>query len=583
MQTSASRIRISVAAASCALTMTLPPGASAGQQAGEREPPSRSGRIRGTVTRTDTGGPLRFIPVRVSSPGTPGSPWTTTTDASGRFEVTGLPAATYVVAPSAPQFAQPSGRVASIRLVEGQTLDDLHVALSPGGVIEGQVLDSYGDPVVAASVQALRAEYLRMPGTNGQRASDRRLTARGATQTDDRGRFRLFGLESGQYFVIAERAASRGLLAGPAEPSPTVMRGGSGFASTFFPGTASMADARPLDVRAGRETTGVFFSLTAERLSRISGTTVDSSGTPTPGMGVMMMPARPGVFLPVEMRSVESGPDGRFALDGVAPGSYRVVVMSRETIEAVARTGSSSSNATGEMGSLLLSVSGQDLDDQVIATSRGHTVTGRVRVEGDPSRPAPTWRLSVSAIDSAAGETVSGAMLHRSGAVQPDGSFQIPSVTGTRLFRVSGLPAGWTLKAVHVYGADVVDFGFAVQQDIGGVDVVVSARAAEVRGRVGAEREPCARCGVIVFPQDPGLREGPSNRFIRGVETADDGTFSIAALPEGRYYAVAVETLLDGVWAEPDYLGRMRAWAVAFSASEGETASVELPMPAPAF
>jgi len=584
MQTSASRIPSSVAAAVCALAIGLSGVGAAGGQDRSQDQPAGSGRMRGTVIRTDTGGPLRFIQVRVSAPGT-GS-WTTTTDESGRFEVTGLPAATYSVIPSAPEFAQPSVRVASIQLADGQTLDDLQVGLSPGGVIEGTVLDAYGDPVVAARVQALRAEYLRFPGMSatGQRASDRRLMARGLTQTDDRGRFRLYGLESGQYYVMAERGAgNRGLLSGLDQPSPTVMLGGSGFAPTFYPGTASIADSQPLDVRAGTETTGVFFDLTAERLSRVSGTTVDSRGAPAAGTGVYLMPARPGVSLFVEAHLVESGPDGRFVLDGVPPGSYRVVVVSRAAIEAVAESGNSSSLANGEMGSLLLTASGQDIDNLVIATSPGHAVTGRVRVEGDPTAPASAWRLGVGAVDLAAGETVAGTMLHRSGVVQPDGSFTVEGVTGSRLFRVNGLPAAWALKAVHVYGRDVADTGFEVQQDISGVDIVLSTRPAELQGRVGGERAPCIGCAVIVFPQDPGLWEGRSNRFIRGVETADDGTFSVPAIPEGRYYAVAVDALLDGVWAEPGYLSRMRSRAVAFAASEGEVTSVELPIPEAAF
>ncbi|HVJ28463.1 MAG TPA: hypothetical protein VM493_13030, partial [Vicinamibacterales bacterium] len=54
------------------------------------------------------------------------------------------------------------------------------------------------------------------------------------------------------------------------------------------------------------------------------------------------------------------------------------------------------------------------------------------------------------------------------------------------------------------------------------------------------------------------------------------GAFRVAALPAGRYFAVALPALSDGEWAEPAHLGTLEARAIGFTLAEGESRTLGL-------
>ena len=69
------------------------------------------------------------------------------------------------------------------------------VALERGGTISGRVVDEFGEPMADVRVEALLAlpHNARLSSVSRQR------------ETDDEGRFRLFELPRGRYFVRADR------------------------------------------------------------------------------------------------------------------------------------------------------------------------------------------------------------------------------------------------------------------------------------------------------------------------------------------------------------------------------------------
>src|SRR5262245_24225583 len=116
----------------------------------------------------------------------------------------------------------------------------------PSGVITGRVVDDEGRPMRGVQVQALVLGY-----QNGRP----RMQPRGNTaNTNDRGEFRLFRLEPGNYFVAISPNPQ------PLRPTPQSSRQrlgyipanpGEMFVTTYFPGTADVRQAQA--IRLGME------------------------------------------------------------------------------------------------------------------------------------------------------------------------------------------------------------------------------------------------------------------------------------------------------------------------------------------
>ena len=85
-----------------------------------------------------------------------------------------------------------------IDVTNGASIDNLRIGLQRGGVITGQIRDDAGQPLVHARVSALRLRSF-----NGQP----RAVFVATEMTNDLGRYRLFGLPNGAYFVSATPAS----------------------------------------------------------------------------------------------------------------------------------------------------------------------------------------------------------------------------------------------------------------------------------------------------------------------------------------------------------------------------------------
>ena len=82
-----------------------------------------------------------------------------------------------------------------IQLADGQQIKGLDVRLPRGGVIGGHVFDERGDPAPGVRVRVLRFQYVQ---------GERRMAPAGASQTDDQGAFRVWGLNPGDYYLDAQ-------------------------------------------------------------------------------------------------------------------------------------------------------------------------------------------------------------------------------------------------------------------------------------------------------------------------------------------------------------------------------------------
>jgi len=122
------------------------------------------------------------------------------TNADGTYEIENLSAGSYHVAVYAPSYLiegeMPYGYGKAVNIGKGDQIDDLDFSLRRGGVITGKVTDEYGKPVIAEGVGAFR---LDQQGKRDNTAATQMLR----WQTDDRGVYRIFGLQPGDYLISA--------------------------------------------------------------------------------------------------------------------------------------------------------------------------------------------------------------------------------------------------------------------------------------------------------------------------------------------------------------------------------------------
>ncbi len=188
-----------------------------------------------------------------------------------------------------------------------------------------------------------------------------------------------------------------------------------------------------------------------------------------------------------------------------------------------------------EVGSLPVSVSGEDLAGVVILTSKGATVSGRLSFEGG-TKPADLagFRITSSGIDS--DSTGMLGMGGGAGTVKGDGTFELRGLTGTRLIRAVGLPPGWMLKSVLVNGADVTDSGveFKPGEAVAGLEVVLTSKVTDVSGTVkGSNGQPVRDYTLVVFSDQPERWAVPFSRHVASAPS-ESGRALRAQEPAGR-------------------------------------------------
>jgi hypothetical protein len=543
--------------------------------------------LRGRVVAMDTGQAIRRAQVRLTGPDV--GMKSALTDANGRYEFKELPAGRLNLSVTKGGFVQMSygqtrpfepGR--PIELSDGELLEKVDVALPRGSVIQGRVVDEFGEPVTDAIVTAMRMSF-----TGGRK---RLVPAGRIGQTNDLGQFRIYGLAPGDYYVSATYRDIGSMAMDFVNAASTSGSGSaptSGYAPTYFPGTPSAAEAQRVSLAVGQELTGIDISLQPVKLARITGQAMSSDGRPLGSAMILLMPAsrESGIMMPGG--TTRTNASGQFTLNGVAPGEYSLQVRSSGPMMIDAGGGSmmfsmSTSDASGattrqepEFASVPVSVNGEDVAGVVVMTTHGAKATGRVVFEGGV-RPEGTSQIRISAPSA---EPDGGGVGAGIGQVRADGSFELTGLAGARIIRAGTLPKGWILKDVRLNGLDITDTGYEFKpgEDVGGVEVRLTQRTTEVTGTVtDAQAQPLKDYTVVVFSTDQNKWALPMTRWTQSARPDQEGRFRIQNLPAGSYYAIAVDYVAQGEWNDPDWLARASAKASTFTVTDGAGTSLNL-------
>jgi hypothetical protein len=494
--------------------------------------------IRGHVVRAD-GPPLPRAEVRLTAIETSGPPRVTTTDETGGYEFTSLPAGRYTVAASKTgyvglEFGQSRALEAgqSIVLRARETRERVDFALPRHSAISGRIVDENGEPVEGVSVSV---KELQPAGGRRQLTSVPDLLPR---KTNELGRFRVYGLQPGDYVV----SASIGQVGSDDLP---------GYPVTYFPGTTNPLDAQRVHVGLSEDVLNVEFALTPLRTVRIAGRTFTSSGEPFQA-GVQMRPSWRSTGAIAEAVGARAESDGSFEFSNVAPGEY--VIQAFKGVE---------------MGWQLVTVNTTDVTDLAVTTLPGSRITGRVVFENGEAPSTRDVDLVVSPADP--DQTPFFGAASRA-EIHDDWTFELTDVIGPGRLRVARAPSGWTISRVVVNGLDAIDavmpFG-AESQSLTDVQLLMTNQITRLTGTVTD-----AGGAVIAFTEDRD-RWYQGSRFLAAARATPAGRFSIAGLPAGNYLVIAIDRMPDGdEWEDPTFLGPLAARATRVKLTEGEPRTI---------
>jgi len=241
--------------------------------------------IAGAVLNASTGEPLRRAAVTVPQSAT-------LTDAAGAFRFCHLPAGFYYANAEKPGFV-----AAGSRVLVGPSREDLVLRLNPQAVVAGKVVDASGEPVPNVLVQVL--SILVADG-------HRQVRVDSTAATNDRGEYRLAGLDAGRYYL---RAA--GWQGAPQDPGAN-----EAFSPVYYGGATEVASAEAVTVEPGRDLRADF-SVTLRPAYRIRGAIAGFSPLLPAKIELVDGNQEPS-SAPVTLDSAT----GAFQVSAVPPGSY---------------------------------------------------------------------------------------------------------------------------------------------------------------------------------------------------------------------------------------------------------------------
>jgi protocatechuate 3,4-dioxygenase beta subunit len=602
-------------AVACLLSVLAAPAATAqvapsrdARRPDQQPVPVGTAEIAGTIMMAGSNLPARKTRVNLSGAELRGGR-SATTDDTGRFSFTALPAGRYTLSASRPGHVtvsygqrQPGRPSTPIQLSDGQKFRaDLQIPKA--SVITGTVLDEHGEPAPQTQVRVMR-----FANASGQRT----LGSSNMSSTDDRGIYRAFGLTPGEYVVCAtprntglpdfERMQVEVQSLTQALTQVTVEQGQvlrerltaiqsslpdggseppSGYAPVCYPGTVSAANATPITLGISEERTAIDFQLQLAPLARVEGVVINSTGAQLGQMNVTLSDA---ASVGPSMLNMNARPDaeGHFRIQNVPPGQYRLTARS-----TIAPPRAQSEPAAGRRGgrggpptprpqpvtvwaSTDLSVDGRSLSNVMLSLQYGVSVSGQITFEATKQQP-PTDLTRMRVMVSPVGPTPFGGSV--SAPVDAAGRFTIASVPPGR-YRVNatGAAGGWLTESAIIGGQDALDFPFEVKgnQNIAGVTVTLTDLRTELTGVVVDDKNhPAVDYTIIIFPSDARYWSDPSRR-IQTTRPSTDGTFTFRGLPPGEYRIATPVDLEPGATSDPAVLQQLEGASMRVTLQPGE-------------
>ena len=521
-------------------------------------PPPQNGKLSlgGIVINSATGEPVphalvhltlfirnNTVPGDTSHPPTPPTVTNTFTDSAGAFHLAGLAAGSYFITAQKPQFAPAeTNRVEIVELTESTS--NIQIKLLPLAVITGKVVDEDGQPVWDARVYAITVR-----ATDGLRQThnDRSVS------TDERGVFRMWNVQPGQYYLkAAGRARATYSYIGDTVPQ---FYSDEGFAPSYHGGGHALVTATPLEIRAGTET-NADIKVRMESAWSIRG----ALGNFTPHRTVQFQLIRDNEAAPASPVSV-NGETGKFEVEGVVKGRY--------TLHAI------QDDKTGDVS---VTLDGGNIDGVSLTLYPGVDIRVITSVPGSTANWAP------DAANAMPGPGACNVTLYHA-----DGQSESPLPLRSRFDRpneitIHGVKSGLYDTVISCFGVYVQSATIGDQDLLANPEFNVNAgsenRAIQITaipgggwltGKLAGAAAEFPNVAIVLAPQFTGSA-GP---FESGVENAGQGgenshSFRFQNLPPGTYTVYAFPDAARLEYRNPKFLQSLTGGATVQIENHGE-------------
>ena len=488
--------------------------------------PKREGAISGRVMGDD-GQPLagaQVIAFGVGKSPMAGGMQMTICDAEGNFKVPGLQHGVYTLMVRSPGYVFNQNQSRKYRIGE-----NVIIQMVRGGVITGRVTDEFGEPVVGSRVSADRVRDPEGKADTSAVAMNEMYSSR---STDDRGVYRIFGLDPGAYVVSVNGASMMS----------AAMAQSSSQSPTYHP-SSPRGSAVEINLRGAEEVTGVDIRPRGGRGRSISGTV---SGE-TQGEGLIsgvsvMLYGVADKHLAGMARLMGSQ---NFSLRGVDDGEYELSAI---------RFDESMDYAFSAPKRIV--VRGADLSGVELKLLKRGSISGRLVIEPPKTecKPANQFTVEEAMIELKRDDKTPSAFpfgsnpldvggLLGSGAPDKNGDFTLKNVEAGRYWVNTDLPdENWYIRAitqaVSPKPVDISRAGLTLKQGekLSGIEMIIAHGAASLSGKVvpAGEGAPLPkRLRVHLIPAETTAADD----LLRHKEATvlGDGSFEFKHIAPGKY------------------------------------------------
>jgi hypothetical protein len=507
--------------------------------------------------------------------------------------------------------------IVTIAVAADQWVSDRQIRLWRLGSITGRVLDERGEPVVGVAVRGFSTARV---------AGHAQFVGTDVVATDDRGEYRLANLMPGRYAVSVLSVQSTVLdttpeatqrraipaidvdgthrlaisnFATPPPPSSTAPRA---YPAQFYPGTPALSNALLIELAYGTSRRGVDFLLQPVPAVRVSGH-LEGAGDASSLLLRLMPAGSEQLGFGSEAATTVVRRDGSFTFLNVPSGEYTLLAQAVFGALTSGNGESSLPDAPGFSSSVGQAPMGSAVPGLTYSSHTGNVrMWGRARVAVGasdvtdlvvPMHPAVTVRGRVVMPASQSWQRLSAVI----GAQPANGDPSLGliatfiSVSGDTPFSLEGLGRGTYLIGLPSYiaqyvsvasvtsaGREIRDTGLdtSAGRDIDDVVITLTESVTSIQGTVHGDG--VAGAAVIVFPVDRArwVDYGFDPLLIKSKAADNDGVFLLKGLPEGEYFAVAVDRSQHDAWTNPKFLEAASAVATRISLRWGDKKAIDL-------